>query len=90
MSLKSAPFYWVICDGCGAKSTEGGEYAAWESAGTAEQDALDSEWSEHKGKHYCDGCSTDLICSECGELADDEECVCGVFPSDAITEDVTP
>jgi hypothetical protein len=57
MSLKSAPYYWVECDDCGVKSTEGGEYTAWDDAGTAEQDALDSEWIQVAGKDYCYECS---------------------------------
>jgi hypothetical protein len=89
MSLKSEPFYWLICDNCGAKSTEGGEYAAWGAADTAIEDAMCSDWLEHKGMHYCDGCSTDLICPECGELADAEECVCGALAGDSIAE-LTP
>ena len=56
MSIKSAPYYWVECDGCGAKSTEGGDFSAWADAATAEEDAHGSDWTEDNGKHYCDGC----------------------------------
>ena len=33
MSVKSAPYYWLVCDapGCGVSSTEGSEFAAWAS-----------------------------------------------------------
>ncbi|BCW61897.1 hypothetical protein [Arthrobacter sp. StoSoilB22] len=56
MSVKSAPYYWLVCDheGCEAKSTEGGDFSAWEEEDSAWEEAMNSEWSEVAGKHYCD------------------------------------
>jgi hypothetical protein len=58
VSVKSAPYYWLECDheGCGNKSTEGGEFTAWSDEDGAVQEAYDSEWFvSDDGKHYCDG-----------------------------------
>lgn len=57
MSVKSAPYYWLECDGCGAKSTEGGDHSAWSDVNGAKEDAEGSDWSVEGGAHYCDGCS---------------------------------
>jgi hypothetical protein len=57
MSVKSAPYYWLICDepGCGAKSTEGQDYSAWEDESQAVESADCSDWLIlPDGKHYCD------------------------------------
>lgn len=49
MSLKSAPFYWVICDGCGSRSpTEDSEVSAWSDAATAVEDAENGDWVEYE------------------------------------------
>lgn len=56
MSIKSAPYYWVECDDCGAKSTEGGEHSAWSEGDMAWEEAYNSDWGAVDGKHYCDGC----------------------------------
>jgi hypothetical protein len=55
MTTQSAPFYWLTCDapGCGVKSTEGGEYVAWEDEAQAVDNASDSEWSCIDGRDYC-------------------------------------
>lgn len=69
MSLKEAPYYWYECDGgCGKKSTEGTEYAAWSSIGDALDDALNNaEWAmDIDGKDYCWQCSPYPMCAECG------------------------
>lgn len=56
MSVKSAPYYWLECDheGCGLKSTYGGEYTAWSDESGAIEDATGSGWLIIDGKHYCD------------------------------------
>lgn len=56
MSLQSAPYYWLTCDqeGCAARSTEDGDYAAWSDDGQAYDDALNGDWWTGKdGKDYC-------------------------------------
>ncbi len=60
MSIKTMPFYTVVCDwpGCDRSADEGGEYAAWASASGALDSARDADWWEVRdGKHeihYCD------------------------------------
>lgn len=59
MSVKSAPFYWLICDGCGEKSTEGGDYDSWSDENGAIEDALNSDWVAQDGEHFCFDCQVD-------------------------------
>ena len=82
MTIKSAPYYWVECDGddCGAKSTEGGDFAAWGDRQSAVDEATGQDWTEWDGKFYCPACSPK--CPEgCGCRlgtgdADARECGC--------------
>lgn len=64
MSLKSEPYYWLECDGCGAKSTECGEYGAYSDPSGAQDDAEGNDWSERDGKDYCADCPVPW-CREC-------------------------
>lgn len=57
MSVKSEPYYWLECDGCGARSTAGGEYSAWSDVCGALEEAECLDWVEVGGAHYCDGCA---------------------------------
>ena len=81
MSVESAPFYWLTCDGldddgttCGIKSTYGGDYVAWDSPEQAREDAEAADWAHHNGKDYCDEHAHQFRCADCGEIKD--ECVC--------------
>lgn len=44
MSLKSAPYYWVECDGCGLSAEEGTDHAAWQQEWVAYQNAEDADF----------------------------------------------
>lgn len=70
MTYQSKPFWWLTCDepGCGVKSTEGSEYAAWDDKSQAVSDAIDSEWSatDDETLHFCSEHS-DRVCLECGK-----------------------
>ena len=55
MAIKSAPYYWVECDGCGARH-EDGEYSAWGDPGSAVDYAIGSDWTEKDGVHHCPAC----------------------------------
>lgn len=55
MSIRSAPFYYAVCDCCGARCPYGDEYAAWASEESAR------EYSED-GFQFIDGLDT---CSAC-------------------------
>lgn len=56
--IDSTPYYWLVCDmpGCKRKSTEGGDYSAWESGSSAMMEAEESEWwiSDDGQTHICD------------------------------------
>ena len=75
MSLKSAPYYWIECDhpGCGARSTEGGDYAAWADHGAAYDEAVNEDWhvSPSGSGDYCHHHAPDLCCA-CDEVATTE------------------
>lgn len=68
MSVKSEPFYWLTCDepGCGVKSTEDSEYAAWSDLQQARQDAEDGDWQRYEGRDYCQ-MHRRTLCAECDE-----------------------
>ena len=70
MTLKSALYYWLTCDKCGAKSTEHSDFAAWSDASQAESEAQDSDWMVREDGHWCEDCSADLKCADCGEYED--------------------
>lgn len=58
MAVASAPFYWLLCDGCGVSSTEGNEHVAWISEDQAAMQAEESGW--HIGSvesHHCWKCT---------------------------------
>lgn len=76
MSIKSAPYYWVVCDGegCGVSAQEDSDWSAFGEPSQAIDDAVCSEWAEVDGKHYCTSCRTPFDCDECHELK--TECVC--------------
>lgn len=57
MTIRSAPYYWVKCDGCGVSSTEGGEYSAWNGESVALDDALNSDWTAYGDLHFCYDCT---------------------------------
>lgn len=44
MAVKSEPYFWVVCDGCGVSSTKGTDYAAWAGENTALIEAEESGW----------------------------------------------
>lgn len=56
MSVQSAPFYWLTCDwpGCDVRSTEDGEYSAFDNVDSAVSDAEDCHWLvTDDGLHLC-------------------------------------
>jgi hypothetical protein len=83
VSIQSAPYYWLVCDDCATRSTEGGDISAWAEESGAIADALDALWTiggrggapETLG-HLCISCSTKIICPDCGAYRSPEG-VCG-------------
>jgi hypothetical protein len=61
MSIKSAPFYWLVCDRCGERA-DYGEHVAMSHPGDALDLAVDSEWlvigHPVNERHYCMDCTT--------------------------------
>lgn len=53
MAIKSAPYYWLECDGCG-EHAEYGDYTAMSD----EVGAVDAAyaWTQKDGKHHCESC----------------------------------
>lgn len=60
MSIKSAPYYWVECDRCGAKA-DYGDFSAMMDASQAVDLLGDDGWVTVKGKdgemHFCPSCT---------------------------------
>ena len=48
-------FYGVKCDRCG-EIYEDSEHSFYSDEDSAQQNALDDEWGELNGKHYCPNC----------------------------------
>lgn len=53
--IKQVNMYAITCDGCG-KTFSADDIVAWVDVCTAREQALDSEWQEIDGKHYCPDC----------------------------------
>ncbi len=68
MSIKSAPYYWVVCDNCGVRD-EYGDFSAMSDSGQAVDLAIDADWSEQGGRHHCPACPVIADCEKCGKDA---------------------
>jgi hypothetical protein len=55
VTIKSAPYYWAVCDRCGDRH-EYEEYTAWADADTPDDMAQDSGWHVEGGNHICEDC----------------------------------
>jgi len=53
--IKSAPYYWLECDGCG-KRTDWDEVNAWETIEAAIDNADGIDWESENGQHLCPAC----------------------------------
>ena len=53
--IVSEIFYGVKCNRCG-EQYEDGEHSFWSDESGAVENAMESEWIEEKGKHYCSEC----------------------------------
>lgn len=56
MSVKSEPYFWLECDGCGCTSADG-DYSAWKDVGDAITEAQSCDWrlgedTEHRTRQY--------------------------------------
>jgi hypothetical protein len=76
VSVQSAPGYWLECDRCSVKSTEGSEHVSWESEASAALLAKEAGWHVEPGLHLCDVCCLTLVCPECGERKGQDDAFC--------------
>jgi predicted RNA-binding Zn-ribbon protein involved in translation (DUF1610 family) len=78
MSIKSAPYYWLECDGpdCKATTADLGEYTAWADSGYAEEEAANCDWITRGDKHYCSTHAKAFRCPNCGEEIEDPAVGC--------------
>jgi len=89
VSIKEAPYYWVVCDDCGVRSTEEGEYAAWGDVGSAYDEATNAFWAiDIEGKDYCESCSPYPMCAGCGEKTARTEFEDDTWCDECIVEEV--
>lgn len=79
----------IRCDGKSEgcrKEPESDEYGHWHWATGSPFDPGGFDWIEVDGKHYCEPCSTNLLCIECsavlGEGADLDERMCAECVAD--------
>jgi hypothetical protein len=72
VSVKSKPFYWLECDDCGLKSTEGGDAAAWIDVESARLEAAewDGQWWCTDEHDWCGTCRDKHVCRECDTIRD--------------------
>lgn len=58
MSLGQAPYYWLVCDGCGISSTDSDQFTAYDTVETAVNRAEQFGWAIHPGnRHRCGTCA---------------------------------
>lgn len=50
--------YTVECDNCKTVSGADSEFSCWGDKAIALEDAIENNWIEHEGKHYCPNCYT--------------------------------
>jgi fructose-1,6-bisphosphatase/inositol monophosphatase family enzyme len=76
VSVHSSPSYWLECDRCSVKSTEGSEHTGWESEASAALLAGEAGWLVEPGLHLCDVCALTVVCPECGERKAQDAAYC--------------
>jgi hypothetical protein len=78
MAIKSAPYYWLICDRCGESSTETDDVSAWADEASAMDKAMGIDWTITNAAHLCPGCRRDTfnqIVERLAEALDTEVCL---------------
>lgn len=54
--IEKVEMYTVVCDHCKKNIGEDQDYSCWGDESTAEDNAMNSDWIEEEGRHYCDLC----------------------------------
>lgn len=70
--IKSASYYWVVCDLCGANAQEHSEHSAWSDDDVAEDAAIDAGFTTDGTRHHCDRCPPLRRCERCDKPTPDE------------------
>jgi hypothetical protein len=70
MTIRSAPYYWLECNGCGVRA-DYGDFSAMDGEGEAIDLALDGEWTKQRERHHCPSCPRIADCERCGKDAGD-------------------
>jgi hypothetical protein len=55
MPIKSAPYYFAVCDKCGERA-DYDEFTAYEDAGHAADEAIAGDWTEKGDVWHCPDC----------------------------------
>jgi hypothetical protein len=55
MPIKSAPYYYAVCDNCGERA-DYDEFTAWEDPSQARDQAIAAEWTERDDRWHCPKC----------------------------------
>ncbi len=56
MAVEKVEMFTVVCDNCGEDIGASSEYSCWNDSSYAEENAMESDWIKHDGKHYCPEC----------------------------------
>lgn len=64
MSVHKVEMFTVICDNCQKDIGAEQEYSCWNDEQSAKENAMEADWIEKDGSHYCD---------ECYEMNDNDE-----------------
>ena len=54
--IQKVEMFTVICDNCGEDAGTDSDYSCWNDESAAREIAMDSDWMEEEGKHYCPKC----------------------------------
>ncbi len=75
--IVTVPMYRVVCDAkdCKTSAQDAGEYVAWREAGTALDEAMESDWwSSEDGKRQLCSVHAPSQCDECEKKHESEMC----------------
>jgi len=55
--IQKVEMFTVVCDNCGEDAgCDNDSGSCWSDESAAKEQAIESEWIEHKGFHYCPKC----------------------------------
>ncbi len=76
MSIETAPYYWIECNGCNRSSQEDAKYSAFSDVDQAIEQAIEyADWlATADGKHWCSECTD--YCADCEEYKPKSEPLC--------------